>query len=144
MKPILLLGEFPTESDIKINSTFCSPGGVELLRMLGEAGVISLSPFDRDYIHRYYATNNPELIDAVWNLHPEILRANVFNQRPAANDIDWFCGPKSSAIPGYPALTKKFVQKEHEHELDRLSNYLLQLDPNLVVLLGNAALWAIS
>jgi len=145
MTPILLLGEFSTEHDIRANSTFCSPGGAELLRMLAEAGVLSLSAFDRDYLHRYYATNDPTLLDAIWNLHPEIARTNVFLQHPPKSDPDFFCGPKSDALPGYPVLLKsRYVRKEFEYELDRLANVLLSFNPNTVVCLGNIALWSMA
>jgi hypothetical protein len=145
MTPILLLGEFSTEHDIRANSTFCSPGGAELLRILTEAGVVSLSAFDRDYLHRYYATNDPTLLDAIWSLHPEIARTNVFLQHPTKNDPDFFCGPKSDAIPGYPILLKsRYVRREFEHELDRLANVCLSHNPNIVVCLGNIALWSMA
>jgi hypothetical protein len=145
MTPILLLGEFSTEHDIRANSTFCSPGGAELLRMLAEAGVLSLSAFDRDYLHRYYATNDPTLLDAIWSLHPEIARTNVFLQHPPKSDPDWFCGPKPSALPSYPVLLKsRYVRAEFEHELDRLANVCLSHNPNIVVCLGNIALWSMA
>lgn len=145
MTPIFILGEFPTESDAKISSTFCSPGGAELLRMLAEAGVLSLSAFDRDYLHRYYASSDPSLLNAIWSLHPEIIRTNVFLTHPPRNDPDWFCGPKSDALPGYPVVAKsRYVRKEFSHELERLANELILRDPNLVICLGNLSLWAMA
>jgi hypothetical protein len=145
MKPILLLGEFQSEHDVALGTSFCSPGGVELIRMLGEAGIISLTPFDRDYIHRYYLETKPDYIEAIWNLHPEVVRTNVFMQHPPRSDIDWFLGPKADALPGYPPLLKsRYVRAEFEYELDRLCNLLLTLDPNLIICLGNVALWALS
>lgn len=145
MTPILLLGEFQTETDAKINSSFCSPGGAELLRMLAEGGMISLSAFDRDYLSRFYSTNDPACLDAIWNLHPEIARANVFAQHPPKNDPDFFLGLKADALPGYPVFAKsRYVRKEFEYEIDRLSHLLLSHDPNITVCLGNFALWALA
>ena len=61
---------------------FVGPSGIELIRMLGESGLITLTTFDRDYIHRYYTTNDPSAIAAIWDLHPEVYRTNVFSTHP--------------------------------------------------------------
>lgn len=146
MKPIVLVGEALGESEVRIGGApLVGPSGAELIRMLGEAGVIQLTSFDRDYIHRYYLENNPAHINAIWDLHPEVHRTNVFAQHPPKNDLLHFCGDKASAIPGYPPLLKsKYVRQEFSHELDRLANELLTLDPNIVICLGNTPLWALA
>ena len=144
-KPIFLVGEAPGEAEERLGSHFVGPSGAELIRMLGQSGVIHLTPFDRDYIHRYYTLFDPACIDAIWQLHPEIYRTNVFSIHPPRNDIEFFCGPKASAIPGYPPLLKsKYVRQEFEPELERLANDILTRDPNLVVCLGNTPLWALA
>lgn len=74
------------------------------------------------------------------------LITNVFNRRPSpdSNDLKHLCGPKSEAIPGYPALIKgKFVRAEFKPELDRLAKELSDARPNLIIALGNTALWAL-
>ena len=69
---------------------------------------------------------------------------NVINARPAANKIEAFCGDKKTAIPGYPALAKgKYLRREFEPELVRLGDELIDCNPNLVIALGNTALWAL-
>lgn len=162
MKPIVFVGESWGEQEDKIKQPFVGPAGVELLRMSNEAGLISLTPEDYDYINRFYEKNDPNLIDMVWRLHPEITRTNVFNLRPPGNKIEAFCGPKKTALPGYPALIKgKFVQEtwikervaggvviEEEipmaPQLERLGDELLSLDPNLIIALGNTPMWALT
>lgn len=145
MKPIFLLGEAPGELEVRLGRPFVGPSGIELIRMLGESGLIQLSTFDRDYIHRYYTTNDPSAIAAIWDLHPEVYRTNVFSTHPPRNDIEYFCGPRAEGIPGFPALLKsKYVREEFEHELDRLADDLLRRDPNLVICLGNSAIWALA
>lgn len=142
---LLLVGEAQGEQEAKINSCFVGPSGVELLRMLAEAKIIDLTPFDREYISRYYDRGDPKLLDAIWSLHPEVYRTNVFQQHPPSNNLEHFCGGKSDAIPGYPALVKsKYVRKEFEPELDRLASEILARNPNLVLCLGNTALWALT
>jgi len=144
--PIFLLGEFRTEHDARHNSCFVSPGGAELLRMLSESGIISLTHFDREYLHRFYRESDPRCLEAIWSLHPEVYRSNVFNLHPPGNDLDNFCGGKADAIPGYPSLLGKsrYIRAEFESELDRLSAEIMAIDPNLIVVFGNTPLWALA
>lgn len=145
MKPILLVGEAMGENEVKIGRGFVGQSGAELLRMLNDASVISFTAADRDYLGRYYRSYDPWCLDAIWELHPEVIRTNVFQQHPPGNDLAYFCGPKDEGIPGFPALTKsKYVRKDLAYELDRLGDELIQSDPNVVVCLGNSALWALA
>ena len=145
MKPIILLGEFRSEVDARHNSDFIGAPGAELIRMLGESGIIRLSWADRDYLHSYYSKSDPSALKAIWGLHPEVYRLNVFQIHPPGNDLLHFCGGKAEALPGYPALLKsKYVRQEFEYELDRVADEIMSRDPNLVICLGNAALWALA
>jgi uracil-DNA glycosylase len=144
---ILLIGEALGESELKLpgHPPLVGPSGAELIRMLGESGIIQLTAFDRDYIHRYYTRSDPTCIDAIWNLHPEIHRTNTFNLYPPRNDIGNLCGSKAEALPGYPPLLKsKYLRAEFESELDRLANEILTHDPNIIICLGNTPLWALA
>lgn len=145
MKPIILVGEAMGENEEKIGAGFVGVSGAELLRMLNDAGVIELTTSDRSYISKFYSSRDPWLIAAVWDLHPEVFRTNVFQQHPPANDLAFFCGGKKEGIPGFPALTKsKYVLKEFQYELDRLGDEILSIDPNLIICLGNTPLWALA
>src|SRR6185437_13267546 len=145
MKPIICLGEARGENEAKINSSLVGASGVELIRMLGEAKVIELTSADYDYINRYYNTGDPQMMEMVWQLHPEVYRANVFNQHPPGNRIEAFCGPKSDGIPGFGPLVKAgYVRKEFQHELERLGDEIIAIDPNLIIALGNTPLWSLS
>lgn len=145
MKPIIFVGESWSQSDAKIKAPFCGSSGVELARMLNESGIIKLTSLDRELINKYYATNDPELMRSLWSLHSEVYLTNVFNIYPERNDLEFFCGPKLEGIAGYPPLLKsKYVREEYEPELDRLCAEILHRDPNLVVCLGNTALWALA
>lgn len=127
------------------------PSGIELLRMLNDAKLITLTRVDRDYISDYYRRGDPRSIDSIWRLHPETYRTNVFNIHPPGNKLEWFCGPKNTSIESYPALlsgkgtgTGTYVREEFAPELDRLANEVLAVDPNLILCLGNTALWALG
>jgi uracil-DNA glycosylase len=141
---IVLCGEAWGEYEQRIGQPFVGPSGIELLRMLNDARVIELTSTDRDYISDYYRRGDPRCIDSVWRLHGEIYRTNVFNIHPPANRLEYFCGAKADGIPSYPALiTGKFVRREFEPELDRLAEEIIAHDPNLIIALGNTALWAL-
>lgn len=145
VKPILLVGEAMGENEAKIGKGFVGTTGAELLRMLNDAGVIELTSADRGYLSKFYRTRDPWTLAAIWDLHPEVIRTNVFQQHPPGNDLTYFCGTRATAIPGYPILQKsKYVRKEFQHELDRLGDEILVLDPNLIICLGNSALWALG
>src|SRR5271170_674457 len=69
---------------------------------------------------------------------------NVFNHHPPGNDLDFFCGPKAEAIHGYPPLIKsKYASRRWIGELNRLRDELVACDPNVIIALGNTALWAL-
>lgn len=141
---ILLLAEAYGQNEARINRPLVGASGIELIRMLAEAGVITLTSADNEYIQKFWKTGDPNLLDCAWNLHPEVHRTNVFNQHPPGNELAWFCGPKTEALPGYGPLAKsKYVRKEFAYEIDRLADELVRINPNLVVCLGNCALWAL-
>lgn len=144
-KPIVLLGEAHGENEARLGKPFVGASGIELLRMLNEASLIELTETDYLYLSRYYASPKPDFINAIWELHPEVYRTNVFQQHPPGNKLEFFCGPKGEGIRGFgPLLTSKYVRGEFTYELERLGDELVRIDPNLVVCLGNSALWALT
>lgn len=144
-KPIVLVGEAWGEQEQKIGRPFVGPSGAELLRMLNESGIIELTSTDHDYLSNWYRTNDPRQLDMIWNLHQSLVRTNVFNLHPPRNALEHFTGPKAGGIPGFPALIKSgYVRNEFEPQLDRLAQEIMDLDPNLVICLGNSALWALA
>lgn len=143
-KPIVCLGEAWGVNEATTLAAFCGTAGVELLAQLSEAGLLTLTSTDRDYINRYYREGNPHQLDMVWRLHPEVIRLNVFNLHPPGNNIEALCGPKELRIPGYPSLTKgKHIRAEFQPHLDQLAEDINRHDPNLVIALGNTPLWAL-
>lgn len=145
MTPIVLVGEARGEAEARADSSFVGPSGAALIQMLAESGILDLTSIDREYLHRYYQTKSPTHIEAIWTIHPEIFRTNVFQIHPPRNELEFFCGSKAEALPGYPALLKsKFVRREYEPELDRLAVEIATRNPNIIICLGNSALWALA
>lgn len=145
MKPIVLVGEARGENEERISSSFVGASGIELLKMLNEAGIVELTKVDQEYIYKFYNTGDPHMLDMVWRLHPEVYRTNVFNRHPPGNKLEVFCGTKQEGIKGYPALLKaKYCRQEFIPELERLGDEIAEIDPNLVICLGNTPLWALA
>jgi DNA polymerase len=69
---------------------------------------------------------------------------NVFNVQPQPkNDVENLCGPRETAMPGYPALKSgKYVKAMYEPELKRLFDEIRTYKPTLIVALGASAAWA--
>jgi uracil-DNA glycosylase len=145
-KPVLLVGEQWGENEVRIGKPFVGATGVELLRMLHDASVITFTFTDREYISRYYRSGDPKWINLIWEAHDdEVRRTNVFNIHPSGGKVEGLCGAKGEGIPGYPALTKsKYPLAKYASELDRLGDEILSQDPNLIVCLGNTPLWALT
>jgi len=71
---------------------------------------------------------------------------NVFNRFPAGGRLENFCGPKATAIPNYrPLFTKpdQYVRVDFQHELHRLYTEIRNRQPNVILAMGNVALWAL-
>ena len=144
-KQIFLVGEAMGEAEARLKVPFVGPSGAELIRMLGESGILALTRLDRDLIHKFYTTQDSRSLETLWSLHPNVFRTNVFQLHPPGNDLLHFCGPKADSLPGYPALLKsKYVRREFEPELERLTAEILERDPNIIICLGNTPLWALA
>lgn len=133
------------ENEEKYGKGLVGPTGIELLKLCHEAGIIQLTQEAWGYISDFWSTYDPTYVDLIWQLYPELARTNVINQRPQANKILAFCGGKGEGVRGYPAVVKgKFLLRAYQPELDRLAEELDAWNPNLVVALGNTALWALQ
>ncbi len=112
---LCILGEAWGAQEEAERCAFVGPTGYELNALLGQAGL------SRQDCHV----------------------TNVFNLRPRDNKIENFCGPKSEAVEGYPVFTKgKYIHRRYTEELQRLEGELEVANPNLILALGNTAIWA--
>lgn len=114
---IAIVGEAWGEHEEARRMPFVGPSGYELNRMLALAGI------DRN----------------------ECLVTNVFNMRPAGNNIEAICGPKSTGAPDWPALIRgKYVRAEYMHHVRRMQKEIDAFNPNVILALGNTPLWALT
>lgn len=116
---IMIVGEAWGREDAMFQVPFMGASGNELNRMLAEAGI------RRD----------------------ECYLTNVFNFQPQpTNDILNLCGKKTDDImQDMPPLQKgKYVYEKYRPELQRLWQEVLEVQPNLIIALGNTPLWALT
>ena len=86
-KPIFLLGEAFGEVEARFGQPFLGSSGAELIRMLGEAGVLDLTEDDHEDLHQWYAFRKDHAIARIWAAHSgDVYRTNVFNIHPPKND----------------------------------------------------------
>jgi uracil-DNA glycosylase len=115
---IAIVGEAFGEEEERLGMPFVGYSGRELNRMLEEADIARSD---------CYVTN-------------------VFNLRPKpTNDIkNLGTTRKLSSVP-MPEMSKNlFLQDQYFPEVERLWRELKELSPNLVIALGNTALWALT
>ena len=111
---IALVGEAWGEHEERQRAPFVGASGYELTRMLNEAG-----------IHR-----------------ADVHLTNVFNLRPKNNDLETLCS--SEKIGGFSSLKSgKYLKAEYFGEVTRLHAELRDLRPNITILAGNTAAWAV-
>lgn len=115
---IAICGEAWGKSEAIAQQPFVGASGQELTRMLSEASI------DRR----------------------DCLITNVFPFQPLGNDLETICTKKAEVGPDYPMpplKQGKYIRREFLGELERLRQELYQCGPNLVIALGNPAIWAL-
>lgn len=117
MTDLMIVGEAWGQEEADRKLPFVGPSGRLLNALLSEAGIV----------------------------RKECYVTNVFNLKPQpTNDISNLCGPKVEGIPGMKALTPgKYVRKEYHVEVGRLWDEVRAVNPNLILALGNTAIWAL-
>lgn len=133
---VALVGEAWGDTEDQFKAPFLGASGAELARMLGEAG---LAPAPQSgYL------SGPTMIHH-W-MRSGLFLTNVFAEHPPSNNLELWCSSKKELGPDYtlaPIKAGKYIRPEFLHHLDRLYAELQQVRPNLIVLLGNIACWAI-
>jgi len=141
---IAFVAEAFGEQEEALGRGMVGPTGIELLKLCHEAEIIELTSEAWSFFSEFWNTRDGTYVDMVWNMYPELYRTNVINQRPPGNKLPAFCGGKKEGIAGFPAIVKgKYLLQRFRPELERLAEELDALNPNLVVALGNTAMWAL-
>lgn len=116
MPKIAIVGEAWGQEELKARTPFVGYSGKFLNYMLRDAGIN----------------------------RSDCLVTNVFNLHPAGNDLRELCGPKADGISGYPALVgSRHLLPQYIPELERLGDEIVEANPNVIIALGNTAMWAL-
>lgn len=133
---ILLIGEAWGRVEDEYKHALVGASGLELARMLAESGI---APWP----HHKYSTAK-QMIDHWTRLRKDhkIAVSNVFYARPPGNKIELFFGKEGNH--DLPALKAgKYVLPEYMPHIIKLWAEIDELKPNLVVAMGNSAVWAL-
>jgi uracil-DNA glycosylase len=116
---IVFVGQAPGQTEVEKGEPFVGFSGQELTTMMHLAGIMR----EDSYL------------------------TNVFDFKFPGNQLEWICTKDKKSLPkDYPVPAIKsglFVLPEYLDSLDRLRDELERWKPNLVVALGNEALWAL-
>jgi len=139
---LVIVGEAYGEQEAFAGESFVGSAGQELSRMLAQAG------YGNDLLP-YAFTSSIRMIQ-YWDKFP-YPRLNVFNARPADNNVELFYAKPSDKVPvskNYPprrfGTSIHWVREEYAHHVAELHEALARLHPNVIVALGNTALWALG
>lgn len=116
---IAIVGEAWGEQEALTGLPFVGSSGQELTRMLAQAGIARRDCF----------------------------LTNAFNLRPQGNNMETLCVKKAELPADYtlPALSLgNYIAPQHLPHIDRLRAELLAVAPNIIIALGNTALWALA
>jgi len=114
---IMIVGEYWSPDDERACQPFQGSVGAELGRMLHEAGVM---------VSECYMTN-------------------VVNARPGNNDIgSWIAAKKKDITPRHVSLDGKWVMPIVQEGVERLWREIELVSPNVILALGNLALWTLT
>jgi uracil-DNA glycosylase len=143
---LLLLGEAWGQGEESLKLPFVGEAGKLLWLMLGEAAP-ELFPELHGQATRLHGYGLAWVRERdSWLEAAGIGLTNVLAFRPPDNKLEHICGTKAEVggqLYDHPAITKgKYLRPEYLGEIDRLSFEIASLRPNLILALGNTALWA--
>lgn len=114
---IMIVGEAYGEAEERACAPFVGASGQELNRMLQEAGI----------------------------MRSECYVTNVVNARPPRSDLSaWIADKKKDILPTHVPIRGRWVMPIVRDGIYRLYQELALVRPNIVIALGNVALWSLT
>jgi uracil-DNA glycosylase len=138
---IAFVGEAWGEQEARLQSPFVGAAGQELARMLFHAG----------YPCQFLPYNFSSAVRMLsyWNKFPYPL-LSVFNARPPENNVEFFYAKPNTCEVSSLLPSRRIdnaihhLKLEYESHVIQLHETLKELKPNVIVTLGNTALWALG
>jgi uracil-DNA glycosylase len=142
MTNIVFLGESWGEEESRFQTPFIGTPGQELSRMMAQAGYGNKAL-------PYNFNSSTRMINYWSNYNFTLL--NVFNERAPQNNVELFYAKLQDKVPLNRKLPRRkfgtsnhYLREEYVHHIEALHKKLEQLKPNVIVALGNTALWALG
>lgn len=141
---ILFIGEAWGRDEEPLQRPFVGSSGKEFWLMLGEAFHDVAPDLHAIAMEQFEFGNAWVNSRGAWMTAAGIGFTNTLNLKPPDNKIEYLCGNKKEVGGPYNAIrTGKYLREEYWPELDRLGEEIRLLHPNLIVPLGNTAIWAL-
>lgn len=142
MTSIVFVGESWGEQEARFQTPFIGSAGQELSRMLAQAG------YGNEALP-YNFTSSTRMM-GYWD-RTDFTLLNVFNEQPKGNNAENFYAKLQDKVPVNRKLPRRkfgtsthYLRDEYSHHVATLHEQLAILKPNVIVALGNTALWALS
>ena len=134
---IAIVGEAWGAKEEMFQHPFVGSSGAELARMLGEAGIgpaLTMPwPSELEMINYWRRLREEEGVEIT----------NVFSAHPQDNKIALFFTNAKEGVRDLPPLERgKYLRPELREHVETLWQTLLNLNPNLILAMGNTACWA--
>lgn len=114
---VMIVGEAPGEQEVARGEPFVGASGMELSKMLQEAGI----------------------------MRSQCFITNVIRIRPPANDVSAFIAMRKSDItPSHGLVRDKYCLPPVWEGLELLKREIEMVRPNIIIALGNVSLWALT
>ena len=141
MTDVVFIGEAWGEYEQRFQTPFVGPAGQELARMLSQAG-FGNEPLPYNFV------SSTRMVP-YWGRHGFTF-LNTFNERPEKNNIEKFYARAAEKVPIERKLPPRrfgtstyYCRQEYAYHVFELRERLKELKPNVIVALGNTALWAL-
>lgn len=134
---LVLVGEAWGQQEATLQHAFVGSAGQELMRMMYEAGYpVPFLP---------YTFNSPVRMLHLWK-NSGITLLNVFNAHPPDNNVEFFYTRESSSTFSSRRFDNRihYLKPEYESHVQLLHETLHKLKPNIIIALGNTALWSLG
>ena len=113
---IMIVGEAPGYDEVRAGKPFVGYSGMEMARMLNEAGILE---------HECFITN-------------------VLRFQPPGNDELYYISPKKKDAPGRAIWNNRYLRQEIRSHIDDLEKEVEAVQPNVIIAFGDLALWALT
>jgi DNA polymerase len=132
---IMIVGEAPGAGEDLIGQSFVGASGMELGKMLSKSGIIPGQQVWYSQLNRYGMD---------WT-KGECFLTNVVREHPPYDDMSLHIYENKTKVPpGFTPFHNRHISPTFHQGLYLLYQEISQLNPNIIIALGNTPLWALT